>query len=216
MNRLAALAALSLTATGCIRAVDKSWNLDADGVTVVQVQADRGDVTIVADLDHAITTDIEYGGLGFGSIGVERDGVLVDARCDGLDICGGHVEVHLPSEIPVELILDAGNIEAYGLAAPIRLTLGAGDAHIGSYAGDDLDAALGAGNIDVDALVAPSSLRVDVGAGDALLMVPSGAYVLDLDVAAAHQVVQGVTHDPSAPGLIDVHLGTGAVVLTGQ
>jgi hypothetical protein len=60
---------------------------------------------------------------------------------------------------------------------------------------------------------APTRVEVSIGSGDAHLVVPEGAYAIDLDSSSGDEEVVGLTHDPAAASSIVVHTSSGSITV---
>jgi hypothetical protein len=164
------LVALVVGASGCF--VGGGEQVVAfESATSLSVSLANGSVTIEPTEDGDTVVEWDGGGIGraaFPEIEQHLDGgVSVDARGQ---LGGGDVVVHVVPGIPIDVLLDRGDI-AVTLAAPADLDLcvAAGSVEVELPPGDyDLDVAAGAGDVtlevpDVDG--AATRISVCAGAG---------------------------------------------------
>jgi hypothetical protein len=202
------------TSTGCIRAGDVDQVVPVAGLTRAVVQISKGDVDVVgAGAASEAVVEASWGGLGGGPLGVWATGdtLHVDARCSG-GLCGGDVRIALPDHLALEVVADSGDVRVAGLAAPVVVSLGAGDLDVSGFGAVDLVA--GAGDVRVD-LWDRADVAVDLGAGDLDLDVPAGAWAVDID-ARGDLDVSGIQDDPSAPYSLTVRVGAGDTRVAGS
>ncbi|SCL67828.1 Putative adhesin [Micromonospora citrea] len=105
----------------------------------------------------------------------------------------------------------SGNIEVEDAPAAVTLRAGSGDI-TGRRLGAGADAEAGSGNITLD-LGVPASARAHTSSGDIELVVPAGRYQVRSD-ADGGETKLGVSHDPSAPLVLDLSTGGGDQTVT--
>lgn len=203
------------TTIGCIRAGDVDEVVPVAGLTRAVVQISKGDVDVIgAGAASEAVVEASWGGLGRGPLGVWTSGdtLHVDARCSGVGLCGSDVRIALPDHLAIEVVADSGDVRVAGLAAPVVVSLGAGDLDVSGVGAVDLVA--GAGDVRVD-LWDRADVRVDLGAGDLDLDVPAGVWAVDID-ARGDLDVSGIQDDPSAPYSLTVRVGAGDTRVAGS
>lgn len=181
------------------------------GVARVVVEVEHGSVEIVP----AESVRVERAVRGpEGAVALEHrlepDGALVlTARCPGLWPCGVDTRIAVPPELPVSVSLGEGEVWATGMD-DLRIDITEGDADV--EVRGRLVATVGSG--DVRAFLGPvTQARVAVGRGDVDVVLPPGAYSLDL--TARTRDVEGVTLDDDAPGHLELVAPSGRARVRG-
>lgn len=207
-----------LTATGCIVAKDTSFLVEED-IDRIVIAFENGDVEVAGHGDEGpVEVDLEGGGLGFGSVGYDvRDGVLfIDGDCDGISLCGGDLRIRTPSQVSLEVDLNAGDLEILDLDGEVFAGLGAGDLSAEGLGSVELVALVGAGDAGVELREDFDAAWIEVGVGNIDLEVPEGSYRVTSDAGAGSIELVDVIDDPDARARIDVYAGAGEISVIGR
>lgn len=207
---VASLCALG-TAAACVPVRYTEAFVPEGEVTRVVVEIETGDLEIVPAEAVRVERAVR-GPEGAAELqhSLERDGsLMITARCPGVLPCGVDTRLAVPAHVPVVLTIGEGEVWATGLD-DLQLDIAEGDADVevrGRFV-----ATVGSG--DVRAWLGPASdARVAVGRGDVDVVVPPGAYALDL--TARSRDVEGVTPDGDAPGQLEVVAPSGRARVRG-
>ncbi len=164
---------VALLLGGCVvGGGEGSWVFD--GATGLRIELASGEVSVTPSEDGALRLAFDGGGIGQAArpeVGQEGGEVELLAS-DGLG--GGEVDARVPPGIPIEVLLDSGEIAVE--------------------------------------LVAPADVFLCVATGSVDLVVPAGAYRLDLDVGVG-SVAEEIVHDPDAEHAIALCAGAGDVTV---
>jgi hypothetical protein len=189
--------AMSLIAQGYRSTTERSAALASD-VSVLTVRNIVGDVQLVPSLDDLVhvRTKAEHG-LQPPELTEESTagGVLLAASCeDALAIeCQVDYEIEVPRDFAVRLDVGSGDVAVHGLSGELTVTGGSGDVVLSAMSGPvtvrgdygdvlargiDSDAVTVErthGNVSVDLVTAPGSVRVHADDGDVRVGVPGTA-----------------------------------------
>lgn len=213
---LPALSLVSICLAGChVVAVEDTFEME--GISSVVIQADNGDVLVVGEERDTVFVDLSYGGVTWDDVGAwDEDGVLyVDLACGDVSACGGDLRVAVPAELPVEVVLDTGNLSVLDLAGPLVAEVIAGDASGSGLRSPEVGLTTHFGNLDLGFTERPARVCGAVDAGDLTYRVPAGVYDVDLEVGAGSVSVSGIEDDPEADATLYARNAAGAVLLLG-
>ena len=110
-------------------------------------------------------------------------------------------------------IASSGSIEVEGVAGETSLETGSGDIRSESLSTSALTANTSSGSVILALQNAPNLVEVSIGSGDAHLVVPEGAYAIDLDSSSGDEQVVGLTQDPAADSSIVVRTSSGSITV---
>lgn len=205
------LLGLGIMAAGCAPVRYTEVFAPEGDVARVVFEAERGDVEVVPG--KAVRVERTVRGPE-GAVSLEHsvgpDGTLVlSARCTSVLPCAVDTRLALPPQLPVWLTVGEGEVWTTGIDdLQLDLTLGDADVEVRGR----LVATVGSG--DVRAWLGPTSdARIAVGRGDVEVVLPAGAYGLDL--TARTQDVEGVATRADAPGQLEVVAPSGRVHVRG-
>ncbi len=182
MDRHITMGALLTLTTGCVVGGGEQA-LRFDDLQGLRIELGSGDITVVSERGRAARTDVflDLGGIGEknarGEITEGADGwVTVDAR--GSILGGGDIEAWVPSGLPVELLLERGDVT------------------VDLDGRSDVAACVAAGDLDVFTPSGGYLLQLEAGAGavstEEVWHDPAAATTLDLCVGAGDLAVVGV------------------------
>ncbi|WP_219417126.1 DUF4097 family beta strand repeat-containing protein [Pseudonocardia nigra] len=135
-------------------------------------------------------------------------GVLLHTRCDGLlaTRCDVDYLIEVPPSFAVDVELEAGEVSVNGLAGPVTVDVSAGDVTLLDVSGAlDVSSSSGeirglglrsavvradtsSGDVRMELIDPPQSVRVDVGSGEVDLAVPVDVdYRVDADTASGEE-----------------------------
>jgi hypothetical protein len=162
-------------------------------------------------------------GYAFGHAAIEQrsltDGVLrIYSHCPKIVLgsCSASYELAVPETVAVSVRTTDGDVRLDGFRGTAELRTGEGNVNVAAYCGFDLSARTGSGDVRIAAACSPEHLAVLTGSGDVLAQVPQGArYRITATSGSARAHVSGVVNDPSAPFTMDMHSGSGSVVIGG-
>jgi DUF4097 and DUF4098 domain-containing protein YvlB len=110
-------------------------------------------------------------------------------------------------------IASSGTIAVEGVTGETYLETGSGDINSESLSTAALTASTSSGSVTLALMDAPTRVEVSIGSGDAHLVVPEGAYAIDLDSSSGDEEVVGLTQDPAAASSIVVHTSSGSITV---
>jgi hypothetical protein len=145
-------------------------------------------------------------------------GVLrITSRCPKIVVgsCSASYELAVPETVAVDVQTTDGGVRVTGFRGSASVQTHSGTVDVEAYCGFDLSATSGSGNVHVAAACAPQRLDLRTGSGDATALVPPGRYRISAASGTGAERVTGVVRDPRAPFTIDVHSGSGSVIVEG-
>lgn len=212
-HRLLAIPLLIAAMVGCGDLDKGPFVIDAPVDTVV-VRLSNGDLTVRAHERDEVVIEADFGGLARpGAVGrYVEDGVLtVDYDCV---LCGGDITVSVPAWVDVEAQLTHGDLSLQDLHGSVTANLQAGELS-GVGLGCSANLSTRAGAIELEYAERPRLLVAQTTMGKVDLVVPAGAYDLDLGSHAGVVHLFDVTHDADADSHISAFAETGEVTITG-
>jgi len=198
----------------CIVAVSATVTID-EPVDTVDVALGVGELTVVAE-SGPVVLEADLGGLADSELDyrVHNKVLYVDATCAQKNLCGGSLDITMPGKTALVAQVGTGSVALDGLADSASLGVGTGDVTGSELALTSGSFDVDVGNLDLSFRRAPGALTVTVTTGDVSVVVPKGAYDLQLD---AQQVsTRGVTDDADAPSLLRIHVGAGRIDVVGR
>ena len=212
-----ALPLLALASQACVVGTDARYTI-TQPVKAVVLDLGKGDVEIAQGYADEVYVEVDMGGLTTADLGprIEEDILYLEYRCGGASVCGGDLFVALPPGMPVIAELGAGDLGIHGISGNVQARLSAGDLWADDLASEVVWLSTGAGAVEADFTERPLDVDLSVGAGDAWLTVPEGAYNLSIDAGAGDISIWNVDHDPSAEGHLSLAAGAGAVTVEGM
>lgn len=184
-------------------------------VTEIRVELGASDVEILAA--DVTTVDVT------AKIKGEKNHLRQEARGGTLLLtiecaespCGSHIRATVPRAARLAVKTGAGDVALLGTRGATKLETGSGDISAAAFAGSELSAHTGSG--DVNLVVAEPSQRLSIhtGSGDVRLLVPAGKYRVALDTGSGKERVIGIIDDAAAERTIDVDTGSGDVQIDG-
>ncbi|MFG3708867.1 DUF4097 domain-containing protein [Micromonospora sp. NPDC047670] len=184
--------------TDCGNDCSVSYDVTAPEGVSVKGETGSGDV----DLSKVGAVEMK---LGSGNIRVSGADGPVQAETGSGDVTVAGANG------PVTIKTGSGNIEVDDAPAAVTLQAGSGDI-TGRRLGAGVDAEAGSGNITVD-LAKPASARTHTSSGDVSLVVPAGRYQVRSQ-AGGGETSLGVSHDPTAPLVLDISTDGGDQTIT--
>lgn len=159
----------------------------------------------------------------FGHAASERrsltDGILrISSHCPKIVVgsCSASYELAVPETVAVSVRTTEGDVRLSGFRGTAQVRTGDGNVNVEAYCGFDLAARTASGNVHIAAACSPEHLEVLTRSGDVVAQVPQGArYRISATSGAGRAHVSGVVNDPSAPFTMDMHSGSGTVVIGG-
>jgi hypothetical protein len=127
--------------------------------------------------------------------------------------CSASYEVAVPETVTVNVVTTSGSVRLEGFRGSGSIQTDSGSVDAEAYCGFALSAVSRSGDLHVATACAPQQLQLHTGSGDAVALVPPGAYRIE---ASGHPLrVSGVTRDPNAPFSLEVRSGSGAATIGG-
>ena len=157
----------------------------------------------------------------FGHAAVERrslaGGVLrISSRCPKILVgsCSASYELAVPETVAVSVRTTAGDVRLDGFRGTAQVRTGQGNVNVEAYCGFDLAARTESGDVRIATACSPEHLEVLTRSGNVVAQVPQGArYRINASSAGGRARVTGVVNDPRAPFTMDMHSGSGNVVI---
>ena len=197
-----------LNALGLIGGVNlktSSGSIEVEGVIgETSLETGSGDIRGLRDFDvPAITATTSS-----GSIQIEGD-----AGEASLETGSGDIQALDLNAQSFTAIASSGTIEVEGVVGETFLETGSGDINSESLTTTALTASTSSGSVNLALIDAPTRVEVSIGSGDAHLVVPEGAYAIDIDSSSGDEEVVGLTNDPAAASSIVVHTSSGSITV---
>lgn len=225
-------AATAVVATGCglndaeVRSATRSYTVGADGstgkgdgggVTVVDLHAHGGDVTVTAADPKrrtvGVTEDMEYDKAKPRTRHSVREGTLrlTADECGGNgDTCAVNYTVAVPAATDIRLRTGGGAITVRGTAGEVSARTGGGDIRMLASRAPRADLRTGGGGVSAAFAGAPSRVRCESGGGDVTVRLPRTAYAVDATSGGGEREVT-VERDPDSPREVTARSGGGDV-----
>jgi Toastrack DUF4097 len=200
-------------------------------VATYSVSAPLTRVDLVMSSGHAVIEGTQSSRLvirrtdhyAFGHAASEQrslaDGVLhISSHCPKIVVgsCSASYELAVPETVTVNVRTTDGDVLLDGFRGTAQLRTGEGDVNVEAYCGFDLAARTGSGDVRIATACSPEHLEVLTRSGNVLAQVPHGArYRISASSGGTRARVSGVVSDPSAPFTMDMHSGSGSVVIGG-
>jgi len=172
------------------------------------LQGDIGIVEVVpgnrARVDYAVrapegTASIQY---------TEVDGVLqVYTRCHTPILCSVDAEIHVPTNVHLDIELDRGEVWATGVG-PINVSMGDGLVDLETTGVTTVQVGSGSARIVTRQ---PERIRAAVGQGDISVLVSPEAW--NVSIIAAGESLKGIAHDEDAVGVLELVAPAGLVTV---
>jgi hypothetical protein len=144
------------------------------------------------------------------------DGVLtIEARCKYEGNCRFDHMFELPLGVSFEIAMNDAQVSLGYIGGDIELSLLTGWFRGVRLLSPNVSITLDEGDVDLDFAAPPETLAVDVRAGDVVVAVPAGSYRCVLVADAGSTNITGVTCDDAATAVLDVHVQTGDITVTG-
>jgi hypothetical protein len=208
----------------------------------LRIDSGSGDVTIAGQRRSDIRVDMAiqrgmWRGAWQPSVETRRGGssLRLGSRCSfwahvGVGECGASFVISVPIGTRVVVNASSGNVRIAGMAdavsvdassgdveadassGPLRLAADSGDVTVQGYRGTEISARTGSGDVDLNALSAPRSVRAEAGSGNVTIAVPDVRYRVSLQTGSGSQHVQ-VRRDPNAARGIEAKAGSGDVTI---
>lgn len=180
----------------------------AEPIHRIVVDADAGDVAIVAGLTSHVTIDRRDTWIlrPPRMREMSRDGTLtIGTSCGGLRAllrCRTDLAIDAPPEIDVVVRTHTGDVDLRGLSGRAQVRTDAGDVRTRRLDPVTLRATTDAGDLDLDLFGAPARTDVSSASGDIRLVVPFGSYRVDAEASGGRVRIEGLIRDDLAPQAI--------------
>lgn len=194
--------------SGCVVAIEETVTI-TEPVDRIAIDVAAGDVRVRAT-SGPVRLISTFGGASGDTLGHSvQDGLLsVNYDCK---LCGGELTVEAPPEVDLALTLGAGDLTVDDMAGAVLADVHAGSAAVHRHGPATVDVVADLGDVEVDFVVPPPALTVQLGTGDVEITLPSGAYNLDLTAGSGSVRIDGIEHDPESPSQITASVGTGSI-----
>ncbi|MEV0148938.1 MULTISPECIES: DUF4097 family beta strand repeat-containing protein [unclassified Nonomuraea] len=218
------LLASAMLLTGCgLDAIGNPKNQETgtyqvkDKVQQLHLRSGNGDVTVTeSNAAYVSVTETLYWSNDKPRAGhkVEGDTLSVYYDCQSSwGSCGVNYKVEIPKGLRVNLDAGSGDLTLRSLTGPVDLKAGSGDIAGNGLGGKKLFAETGSGDIDLKYAVAPDSVELSVGSGNAALTVPDETYDVYTKVDSGDASIS-VKDDNSSPRKISLTAGSGDVTVS--
>lgn len=112
-----------------------------------------------------------------------------------------------------DLVTSSGEVEADGIAGPLKIRTSSGDVSARNLAGQAVQARSESGAVELAFAKAPASVAVESTSGDTNLMVPSAPYRVEVSTDSGDRKVTLPT-DPVAPAHLSVKTTSGDIQIS--
>lgn len=188
----------------------------------VTLDIDTGGITVDSGADQALTARITrvYAFWGPNVQSTARAGaVRLVGDCPLVGVitaCRADFAVVAPATAKVDARSTAGGIMVTGISGPVTATSTAGGVAVLRSRAPQVRASSTAGNVRVEAMIAPNRVEATTSAGDVDVVVPRGSYRVDASAGAGSVNITGITRDDSSPRTITASATAGNVTVTGR
>lgn len=192
--------------------------LITDPIDRIEIDVDEGTVDAVAYDRVAIL--LKRHTFGFERVldpadySVEDGVIHFSASCSKPDVCSFDHMIEAPLGIDYDLRMDEGLLDLGYIDGDFTAVLGSGRMRgialatpSYSFTADDAD-------LDLEFVVAPTEIVIDIGDGDVELEIPAGAYRCAID-APGGDTFDGVQCDDAATASLNIHLDDGSLAIRG-
>jgi hypothetical protein len=218
--RLAFAAALLPVASACSLSIGNDRTHEevlhiTEPVLGVRVELGAGNVELIAtDVTTVDVTAKIKGEKNHLRQQVQGDTLVLSIEC-AESPCGTHIRATVPRAARLAATTGSADVALQGTRGAIQLETGSGDITLAGFAGTELKAHTGSGDVNLDVAEPSRRLSIHTGSGDVRLRVPTGKYRLALDTGSGNERVNGIVEDSAAERTIDVDTGSGDVLIDG-
>jgi hypothetical protein len=217
---LASLALLTLACAYNPMSDGTETSLLTDPVTRFEIVVDRGTVQAVS-FDRA-TALVKRHTFGYRKSVAERelsfiDGVVrFESHCDSdLDECTWDHLLELPFGVSFDIEMTSALLEFANIDGDIAATFDSGRFKGTGMLSPTISVTAENAAVSIEYAQAPVALTLDLAAGSAAITLPAGDYQCNLTADAGEVITDGITCDPAASAVLDIHLGDGDIEITG-
>jgi hypothetical protein len=126
--------------------------------------------------------------------------------------CSVQYAVRMPLRSALHVAVGSGDLELVRIAGALETTTQTGDLNASRIGSSRATIHVGVGDAQIDFARAPVSLHVQVGIGDAVVVLPPGRYAVDARTAVGNVLIgSGIVQDPSSRRTIFVRSDVGDV-----
>ncbi len=199
------------------------------------IRTGTGDIDLTTSIDSLVHVDahVRYG-LHKPTVELRTtpEGVQASGKCWWFEqVCRVNYVIAVPAGLGTVLDTGSGDLTVHALTGDVRATTGSGDVTVREVSGrlilrtgsGDIDSSglesrsvdtrTGAGDVTLRFTASPTTLQVQAGAGDVMVVVPSGdAYDVQTDAGAGDVSVR-VLRDSASAHRISVHTGAGDITV---
>jgi hypothetical protein len=200
--RLLAVGALLGTLACEGRGLDESLSFEGP-ISDLHVRLDAGDIELIATDEPGVRVEVDVGYHGGTAPELQAfvDGSLLRVWLSCGDGCwdlGGRVKVFAPRGISGKLDTGGGDIEVEGAGGELVLECSTGAVRGTAITSARLRAVADRCPVMLAYAAAPTLLDVDVGQGDIVVEVPTGAYLVDAFSSNGSVVLDAIDSDPES------------------
>ena len=167
-------------------------NCGPDCSVSYQIEAPTG-VSVTGRLNSG---DISLSGVGSADVAVTSGDIAIDGATG-----------------TVKAMSTSGTVSAANTHGPVTLQATSGDLRGTNLAGGPVKVRVTSGDVDLGVAVA-TSVTAETASGDVHVSVPAGSYRVRAQIGSGNTHIDGVTNDPSATNILDLHAGSGDVTVT--
>jgi hypothetical protein len=191
----------------------------------LSVQIAAADVTIVGGPGAGATVHAHESWSGSqrpsGTTAVRAARLLLSSRCPASPnlhlwrfgaFCSVRYQLRTPAATPLHVSMGTGELHVTGVSGAFSATTGAGDLYASALRSPRTTVHLDVGEAHLSFARTPSSVRVQIGVGDAYVVVPRGRYDIDARASVGEvRIGPGIVQDPSSRRTIVVDSSVGDV-----
>lgn len=213
-----------LVLTGCglgdfVDAADRQKSVQdytvKEKIAELRVESGSGDIS-VTETDRAdvrVVETVSWNGGDKPKTRRETSGGLLTLgyTCPtkvGLTVCSVDYKVEVPRGVTVTVAAGAGDITLRGLSGELSAETEAGDIQAIGLSSKNGHTKSGSGDVELKYASEPDALRVEVGAGNAVVRLPRNSYAVETRAPAGTERVE-VVNDPSSPRKVSVTADAG-------
>ncbi len=188
-------------------------------ITEVSVETGAGSVAVDGGPDDVLTARITKGFAFFAPEVTTTSAagrVVLDTDCPTLGVltgCSVDFDVVTPPSASVRAVSTAGSVMVTGTSGAVVAQSTAGGVAVLRSRADDIRASSTAGDVRVEAEIAPARIEASTTAGGVTIVVPPGPYRIDASAGTGSVILEGLVDTPSASRAIIANASAGDVTV---
>lgn len=205
----------------CVRYVDSTDLAEVEeSVTAIAVTGTLGHLTVkgkdAGPIHIERVVHAKEGSYPPQTHTVSGGSVHISSKCDESHRCEMRHTIEAPRNVPVSVDLDVAYVEIKGMNAKVDIDLETGNVDALDLRSKQVDARVGAGDIDLIFLEPPERVDAEIDVGTLTIAVPEGAYRCELDEELVHTEIAHIECKDDATAVIHARVEVGKLRLLGK